>query len=477
MSEAAGTVTAAAAGFGGGAGGLAATFAGTDPGTWGVSTPPEPPAPLSARAARFGSVTVDTATTFAGTDPGTWGGVAAGPESVGELLAVDGFALVLSRGDERTRYTASDAPRKGLTALEIATEADALASWSATLPADRDLFDWAFSEVTIGHDGTRLFHGQLLPVKTAQTGTRVDVSGHGRLWELTSGGMTFSCSNCAGWQAINQFWHQIAIRTDGRVRGFALNPPAGTERYIGDEPLEFEGTPMSVLKELHGQFGYLFVMDHSDRSGVVESFRPGTQTRPATWRPTDHSIEIDPTAYHNKVVIRGAERPDGDRYRGEAIAPADEIERLTDGKIITYRPAPDDELTSFQACQSRAQSKLDELRGEWSVTGSIDAPPTPILPGYLYQVPEFSAAVPEAARPVRATARTVSHTLIGGPKTTIDFGSDRGIVGAIRRAQNPDLAPVGIQRRPGTGAVGASDDVYAGSYSHSYPGETTPTKN
>jgi hypothetical protein len=457
-------MSARSAGYGGR---NASTYGGRLPATVGIAGPAPPPEPRAVVAAGFGA---RNATTYAGRKPARIGFNA--EPSVGELLnSVSGFALVLDTGNERALYAAADSPNRGLTALDVTMEANALASWSASLPADRELFTFAFADVVIGHDGNRLFHGQLLPAKGTRSDNEVSVSGHGRLFELTSGGMEFSCSNCTGWQALNQLWQQIAEWTDGRVRGFAQRPPSGEERMIGDEPFEASGTPMQVLKTVSGEFGFLFTMDHAERAPVVESFRPGTQTREAVWDRTDHSVELDPTKYHNRVIVRGAQQADGSgRYRGEAIAPAEEIETLTNGQLVTHKPAPNDDLTSNQACQARAQSLLDELRGQYSISGSVDATPVGVVPGYTYQVPAFNNAVPEPARPARAPLRKVTHTLIGGAKTQLDFSTERGIVQAIRRAQNPDLAPASIQRQqPGLGMDETGGEAFAPVYNSAYP--------
>jgi hypothetical protein len=267
-------------------------------------------------------------------------------------------------------------------------------------------------------------------------------------------------------------WERIAEWTDGRIRGYTVRPSTGTARRVVDEAVSFEETPMKVLKLSHGQFGYLFVMNHTDRAGVVESFWPATQALSMTWRATDHSVEIDSISYHNCIIVRDAKRPDGDgRYRGEARAPESEREILANGQLITHKPVPNDELTSDQACQVSTQSLFDELRGKYSVTGDVDATPVGVLRSYLYQIPQFNAAVPEPARPVRATLQQVQHTLIGGPKTELDFQPERGIVQAIRRAQNPALAPADIQRQqPELYANETSDgDVTTSVFSAAYP--------
>lgn len=451
-----------------------ATAGGRLPSTIGPPQPAPEPAPRSVRAAGFGPET--NSTTHGARLPGTIGGPNAGPATVGELLDVPGFALVVKSGGERERYAAVDGASEGLTTLDVTMEANALASWSATLPADRELFNWAFADVVIGHDGERIFHGQLLPAKGSRSDNEVTVSGHGRLFQLTSGGIRFEVQNEAGWEAITRFWEFISEWADGQIRGYAVEPPPGTEHRIGDEPMSFEGTPMSVAKELHGQFNYLFVLDHTSRTASVESFRPPTQARPATWTATGHDVTLDPTSYHNHVVIRGAKKPDASgRYVGEAIAPEEEIQALTNGELITAKPKPDPELDSSQAVQSRAQSLLAELRGQYSITGSVEATPVGVLPGYLYQVPQFNSVVPEVARPVRVPLQTVTHTLVGGPTTSLDFSGPDGLVQAIRRSQNPALAPENIARRqPGLFGDGTDGDgnvpVYNSTYPHPYGG-------
>lgn len=438
--------------------------------TTGISHPAPPPKPRSAVISGFGG---RNASTTGGRLPGLLGG---GQPSTAELLnSVEGFSLVLESNDgERTVYATDKSPRKGLTALSVTLAVNGQSHWKASLPADRELYDWSYSDVVVGHSGDRLFHGRLLPVGSPGSGNQVTVEGPGRLYRLTSGYMEVSVRNVVGWEAINQFWEQVAEKTDGKIRGYAVKPPTGTERPIGDEPFEASGTPMEVGQELHNQFGYCFVADPTDRAGVVESFRPGTQTREATWQSKDDSvnIEVDPTGYHNKVIVRGAKNPpQAQRYRGVATAPEWEIEALA-GEVVLHEPPPDENLTSDQACLAKAQSLLEEGRGEWSIGGSFDATPVGVLPGYVYEVSEFAKAAPPGARPVQATLRKVTHTLIGEPKTQLDFNAERGIVQSIRQAQGQPFAANRLQRQQESmipdSAGGDSATAYANTYPHSY---------
>lgn len=443
----------------------------------GVAEPAPPTPDLRTTVAGYGS---PHATTLGHPKPGIRGG---GGQSVGELLAsVDGYALVLERATGETALFASaDRPRRGLTKLSTMLNVNALSSWKAEIPSTDELFRWAFSDVVIGHNGERLFHGVLLPSKYDSSSARVSVSGKGRLWELTDGGETFETSNTDGCRAINDYWRWIADYTDGRVRGYCDPPPAGTRREIGDGGYSASGTPLQIGADLHNEFGYAFAMDHADRAGVVHSFRPGTVKREAQWSEEDHTVELDPTSYHNHVVIRGAEKPgigesgleSPNRYRAEARAPRAEIDELAGGKLITHKPEPDDELESDEACAALARSKLDELRGKYSVTGDVDSTPVRAVPGYLYHVPEFDAKVPKAARPIYAGLQKVQHTMIGGVSTKLDFSEEGGLTQAINESRNP-LAG-GIQRQQTglikSGMAGEDVDAYTGEYPHPYPGE------
>lgn len=460
------------AGYGGR---LATTQGGRRPATVGAWTPPPPPSPRVTHAAGYGE---RLSTTHGARQPAVIGGPSAAPRSIDQLLNVEGFAMVVETHDgERTRFASSVDGPGGLTSLQVTSAVNKAATFQAALPAlGGALFEWARTEVVIGHDGERLFHGTLMPVD-AESRTGVKVQGFGRLFELRAGDMEFSFANGDGCQAINEFGRQVAARTDGRIRWYCTPPPTGSRQMIGDEPFEASGTPLEIAQELHGEFDYSFVLDPADPSAVVASFRPGTQIRSASWQPIgDPKPKLDPTDYHNHVIVRGAEKPDGSHYEGEARAPQQEVEQLTGG----YLPPlviHNDELESADACQSAAVSKLAEARGKYSITGSRDITPNQVVPGYIYEVPSFNSAVPPAARPVTAIPQSVTHTLLGDSvQTTLDFSEPSGVVAEIQRQRNPDLAPGGVQRQqPGLiGGMGVDDDetpsAFASEYPHTYPG-------
>ncbi|EMA38478.1 hypothetical protein [Halococcus hamelinensis] len=445
------------------------TYGGPEAGIRGPGGPAPPAPSVATRPAGFGPL---NATTLGQPQPGIRGG---GGKSVGQLLAsVDGYALVLERATGETAlYAAEDSPSRALTKLSITLNVNARSSWKAEIPSNDELFRWNLADVVIGHNGNRLFHGQMLPSKYSSSSGKVSVGGYGRLRELTFGGEEFTVESGDGCQAINEFWRFIAGLTDGRVRGYCDPPPAGTRREVGPDGFEASGTPMQIATELHNEFGYAFVMDHSDRAGVVHSFRPGTVARELDYWHKDHEVEIDPSKYRNRVVIRGAwNEARAEYYRHEARAPQGEIDDLAAGKLITYRPEPDDELESNEACAVLARSKLDELRGKYSITGSVDAAPVRVVPGYLYPFEEFNAAAPPAARPVYTGVQQVKHTMISDAKTVIDCSEEGGLTQAINQSRNP-LAG-GIQRQQ-TGLIEggmASEavDAYTDEYPHPYPG-------
>lgn len=449
--------------------------------TIGPASPAPPPEPLTDRAAGFGE---PNASTYGGSLPGIIGGANAAPESVSQLLDVEGFAMVVETHDgERARFASSVDGAGGLTSLQIESPVNKVATFQADLPAlGGELFRWAMTDVVIGHNGERLFHGELKPVKT-QSRSGVRVQGFGRLHELTLGGMEFSIANADGCQAINEFGRQVAERTDGRIRWYCTPPPTGQRHTIGEEGFEASGSPMEIAQELHGEFDYCFVLDPTDPAAVVASFRPGTQIRSASWQPIgDPQPEIDPTGYADHVIVKGAEKDDGsgERYEGEARASRQVVEQLSGDYGPPLEPKPNDDLKSDDACQSRARALLAEAQGKYSVTGSRDITPTQVVPGYVYEVPSFNSAVPPAARPVTSIPQKVTHTLLGDSvKTSLDFSEPSGIVAEIQRQRNPDLAPGGVQRQQ-PGLVGSIDDgdeeaasAYAATYPHTYPGPIT----
>lgn len=421
--------------FGGAAGGF--TYGGENGAQ--LTGSHEPVEPVKPRGFGYGGVVGGLYAPGAGDVGGTYG---ISSKSIDGLLAdSDGWALILERADgERRAFSASEDPHNDLISLSITLEVNNLSDWRVELPPDPALYEWSFARAVIGYNGERIFHGIVLPA-SGDHGGSVELGGFGSLWHATHGSIDVSYSGIRAWQAINDCWQRTADVSDGEIRGYAIRPPPEHETYIpgGEDAIEVSGTPLSCLKELHSFAGMAFTLDHGDEAAVAISFTPGEQHRTLNWRAEDYSVDVDPTGYYNKVTVTGAKAPPAyprERFRGAAKASDMEIREVTNGNIIEY-PMTVPEAGSPGACEARAESKLAELRANYSVTGSVDILPARATPGFVYRVPEFDKAAPEVFAPVELPLQSVEHSFgVGEASTSLSFETPEGVVGAIREMQS-----------------------------------------
>lgn len=408
-----------------------------------AASEPQPPTPVRERGVGYGRPV--------GARYGTraWGGsYGSGPASVDDILArTDGWALIAEREDgERYIASAAESPTHDIISLSLTYEVNNLSDWRVTVPPDPALYDFSFADVVIGFDGERLFHGQLLPVSGSSSGA-IEIGGFGPLWYATHGNIEVTYAGMPVWQAVNDAWERIADLTDSRVRGYALRPPPGREVWLSEEGQDFSGTPLAVLKELHGIGGLAFTLDHTDPAAVGVSFAPGAERRTAEWRAADYTVELDPTGYHNRVTVIGAKASDAyqfDRWRGTARVTDAELTAVTNGEWIDYW-AEKPELQSPAACEQRAESILNDLRSEFSITGDLTITPARATPGFVYRVEEFERAAPDPFVPVELPLQSVEHSFAqGDASTTLNFKTVEGVVGAIRDRIQPDAASTDI---------------------------------
>lgn len=175
----------------------------------------------------------------------------------------------------------------------------------------------------------------------------------------------------------------------------------GREVSVIADGRQFQGTPLSILQELHTHANRRFVVEHgvSDPSDArFESFVTGDQSVIAgdsnRWIITDASRETTDEGDANQVRVVGARAPDGTYYQGvarddAAIAQLDEETPDGDDGVRPVQ-VTDRSLTSDNDCLSRARTELQE-RSRMSIGGDIETTPMLPAPGYPYRVRVFDA--------------------------------------------------------------------------------------
>lgn len=165
----------------------------------------------------------------------------------------------------------------------------------------------------------------------------------------------------------------------------------GNDLPVIDE-LTLEDNHLANLQRLHDLFAGRFVLKHLEDSLEAESFQPGDVEQSASWTTINRTRTKDVGGYFNKVVVRGATKPEdeqeseGERYTATA-EDEDSIGEL--GEIVYVDRDPT--LESRSACIYRARTLLSEFLAERSLTGSIEIVPEMIDPGFRYEVGAWGA--------------------------------------------------------------------------------------
>ena len=414
-----------------------------------------------------------------------------GPPSADDLLAAtDGFALVVdpvpppgqSPRQRLFTETGSEPEAAGaLDAISMPLEANAISGARIQLAAEPDLYRLPLGDAVLGVDGRRLFSGRVEPVEASSGDESATLELLGPLSRLDSGGVEVSYGGMAVRDALRDFYaSEVAPRTNNRVRGIVETPRFGEhEVHIpADDPLEASGTPKAVLDTLHAEGGLTYSVEHGARGDArIESFQPGASApRDRAWVPNREGVtpKLDPGGYATDVVVEGArDEAQAQRYHGEASVSDAEARAVTGGERVTYRPQPDDELTSDQRCEQRAETLLAERRASYQMSGSVDAPPAPVQPGRVYRVPSMDKAAPDALTPVSLVLRKAEYSFGRGERAmTLAFESEQGIAGLLRRASGGGASAWAAS----TMSVGRSDDpatdVYPAQYPRQYPAES-----
>jgi hypothetical protein len=417
-----------------------------------------------------------------GPHPGSGLFAPTGRESIDSLLQGSGFAAALERPDgKRLVLGDEDHPASGLKSLSIVTEVNNLSDFQITTPASPKAYDFRFADAVIAYNGDRLFHGEVWPAQGDSGSQEVALGGFGPLKRLTEGhvefrpadavpdSMTGTAGPVAGDDAIDAFWQRVSNFTDGHVRGTVLAPPAGEIPHLPPEKT-YSGTYLGVLKDIHADAGLIFTLDHAETPPFCFSFVPSTQAADLEWQAKDYSPTVDPAGYANRIVVRGAQKPNDDgRYRAVVMASEREIEAVAFGRVITHRPPPDDSLGSEAACREHAGVLLDNARSEFDVTGSVQTTPLRATAGYVYRVPEFEKAAPDIFGAVELPLQSVDYSYgPGEASVSLAFETADGVLAEIRERVGAGPAAHG----DGTAMVGDADGDgrISSTYPHTYPG-------
>lgn len=170
---------------------------------------------------------------------------------------------------------------------------------------------------------------------------------------------------------------------------------SGEEVSIINEQ-EFQGSPMSVLQDLHDFSNRRFTIEHGVRPGrgppTLRSFdtRDTTENRSALdWVITSFTKDSEVDEYANQVTVIGAQRPGtNENYTAIAFNESEIIalEDLPDDDGVRPITIEDDSLETYNDCMSKARSALKESIKSDTVSSSVTAAPILPTPGPQYLV-------------------------------------------------------------------------------------------
>ena len=170
---------------------------------------------------------------------------------------------------------------------------------------------------------------------------------------------------------------------------------------IGPSGILFAESDLQNIKDLASLARYNFTVDHSADEDRIEAFPIGTEIdRNVEWFTTDWDRRDGGQDYANRVVARGASKPENERededdLRYEAVVrDEDEIQRLveiglSEEEATQTTVVTDPELESSDEVQAQAFNALEDVVGERLPSGRVRVVPTFLPPGYAYPVDEF----------------------------------------------------------------------------------------
>lgn len=170
---------------------------------------------------------------------------------------------------------------------------------------------------------------------------------------------------------------------------------------IGPSGILFAESDLQNIKDLASLARYNFVVDHSAEDDRIEAFPIGTEIdRDVEWFATDWDRRDGDQDYANRVVARGATKPEDEREAEDdlryeaAVSDKDEIQRLveiglSEAEATQTTVVTDPELKSTDEVQAQAFNTLEDVVANRLPSGRVRIVPTFLPPGYAYPVDEF----------------------------------------------------------------------------------------
>jgi len=197
---------------------------------------------------------------------------------------------------------------------------------------------------------------------------------------------------------------------------------------IGGAGLELNGESwMQNLKTLHDAGGFRYTIDHREPGLVAESYRRGdpAAVKSADWTTNGEDAvtsERDTSEYFNEVRVLPA--PDSG-LSDIVVRHPNESERVD---RIERRAIDSGATTVDERLEAARKALRDGIAGD-RISGTVQIHPTYIPPGYQYEPAEFDGE--------RSNLERVSLSKgSGGASGSLQFGSRKDLVAAIRRGSN-----------------------------------------
>lgn len=236
------------------------------------------------------------------------------------------------------------------------------------------------------------------------------------------------------------------------------NPQDETPRFgyqgqsVDEFELRFDQTTIAVIDELDlsdshkdnlrtlCQRGRMhWSIDHTADGKRIDVFPIGTEAE-AEWSTKNWSRTDGSTDYANRVVARGARKPEEEQegeedIRYEAVVTDnDEIQRLVDlglpeEQATISRVISDPEWQSQETVNQQAFAALEGFVESRLPSGTINIVPTFIRPGYAYQIPEFE--VPNGDVPTKTLEQVQFSQSYDGASGSLQFEAVQNWVSAL----------------------------------------------
>lgn len=381
--------------------------------------------------------TPSIATAFLRGGPSTWvdtaanvGGLAAGTHTAtvdvinnaGDAAYADVFAVY----DGRFSY---QFPRTGVTGPKDPTWAGPeLFPESATVPTDPVTTDFNVIGSNLSISANDTSGNQSLSVSidgstfvTASNATSVSVDDDTNVGTTINARLTLS--------RFDADPSTTPTNGDGRqeITSLRIGNDGSDLSILEDQTVR--GTPFKVLQQLCRRAGFRFVADHDARDNngnlirTLDAFKTGERTRPADALDVSaRNPTRDFTTYANKVTLFGERQDDGTRPT-VTIQADDEIDTFGVQPVADVRP----QLKTVGEVRSAARSELSQRVGNRELTGTVDLPPTDVLPGPSYPINWFGEGEIQSAAERVSWQESADGELSG----RIDFTAPSGVTGTV----------------------------------------------